>query len=206
MFLWVMLSPILLTSCAQMAIKDRNYRATRDVEVNGAQVRSALKPIGGNSGFALSAMFYSAGVGSTDGPYRWRVEADGKAGVHEWLRVNQVQVTTSKTKRNEWYPTSQLGVKSPFEEVPGEEGVTFAKSQFAGKLTVMPKVDGDIKVRVNVSVQAQGRVQSKWLEFEMAQETKWRTESMFVPVEIVKSFGKKKDPREWAWGSSWPQE
>lgn len=167
------------------------------MEINGALVNSALKPMGGSSGLAISAMVYSAGTGSLDGPFLWRVEAEGKEGVHEWIRVNQARVTTETTKRSEHFPRKFLGVQEKFVPIPREEGKTFAKFQIPGKLTVFPRKDGKTKIHVNVSVHANGKTETQWLLFEMEPESKWKAETVFLPVEIVKNF--RGNPREWDW-------
>lgn len=187
----------LLQSCAQMLMKDHSFRTTEAVDINGAMVNSALKPMGGSSGIAISAMLYSAGTGSLDGPFLWRVEAEGDEGVHEWIRVNKVSVSTESTHRSEDYPLENLGARAKFVPIPREEGKTFAKFQFPGKLTVFPREDGKTKIRVNVSVRAKGRTETKWLVFEMEPESKWKSETIFLPVEIVRGF--KGNPREWDW-------
>lgn len=111
---------LLFSSCATMYTKDHGFRETSAVGVNGAEVKIALKPMGGSAGMAFSAMVVAAGTGTTDGPFLWRVEAEGQEGVHEYLRVNKIRVTTSKTKRDEWYPRNNLNVNAPFKKVPGE--------------------------------------------------------------------------------------
>jgi len=140
---------------------------------------------------------YMAGVGSTDGPFQWRVEGEGVAGEHEWLRVNKIRVRTEKTKRDEWYPARNLGINAPFKKVPGENGKSFAAYQIPGKLSVMPEIDGRISIHLSVAVKRSGVVKTEWIKFELAPETKWKTDSVFLPTEVVKSF--RDDPREWDW-------
>lgn len=188
---------LLLPGCIQMFFKDHNFQRSAPVEINGASVNSALKPMGGSSGLAVSAMFFSTGTGTLDGPFIWRIEAEGVEGEHEWIRVNQIRVTTEKTKRSEPFPRSRLGVKDKFVPLPREEGKSFAKSQIPGKLTVFPRKDGKIKIHVNVSVRSSGRTETKWLLFELLPESKWKNESVFLPSEIVRSF--RDNPREWDW-------
>ena len=115
-------------------MKDHGFRKTSSVEINETKVNSAVKPMGGKDGISLPAMVYSAGTGSLDGPFRWRVEAVGEEGVHEWIHVNRATVTTEKTK---------------------------------------------------------------WVLFELEPESQWNTKTVFLPVELVKSFGG--NPREWDW-------
>ena len=189
--------PLFLSSCVQMFLKDHGFRKSASVEINGAQVNSALKPMGGGSGLAISAMVFSAGTGTLDGPFIWRIEAEGRTGTHEWLRVNAVRVTTEKTKRSEPFPSTHLGIKASFVPLPRGEGRSFAKFQIPGKLTVFPRKDGKIKIHVNVSVHAAGSTETEWLLFEMAPESKWKNETVFLPIEIVKNF--RGNPREWDW-------
>ncbi len=188
---------LLLSSCASMIMKDHGFQKTSSVEINGAQVNSGVKAMGGSGGLAISALFFAAGTGTLDGPFIWRVEAEGKEGEHEWLRLNEARVTTEATKRSEPFPKEHLGQRSKFIPIPNEEGKTFAKFQLPGKLTVFPRDDGKIKIHLNVSVRANGRTVTKWVLFEMEPESKWKKETIFLPVEIVKNFHG--NPREWDW-------
>jgi len=61
-------------------MKDNSFKKTEEVEISGAKVKSALKPLGGKGGISLSAMFYATGTGTLDGPFRWSVEAEGEEG------------------------------------------------------------------------------------------------------------------------------
>ena len=78
------LSPVILmifalacSSCVQFFTKNHSYQKQKPVEINGAQVVSSLKPMGGKSNFSVSAMVYAAGSGTLDGPFLWRIEAEG---------------------------------------------------------------------------------------------------------------------------------
>lgn len=188
---------LLLSGCVQMFLKDHNFRQSHPVEINGAKVKTAVKPMGGSSGIAISAMVFSTGAGSLDGPFIWRVEAEGRAGVHEWLRVNEVRVTTEKTKRSEPFPESHLGFKARFVPLPREKEKSFAKFQLPGKLTVFPREDGKVKIHVNVSIRTSARTETEWLLFELEPESKWKNEAIFLPAEIVRNF--RGNPREWDW-------
>jgi len=183
--------------CVQFFTKNHSYRPTSAVEINGAQVSSALKPMGGKSNFSVSAMVYAAGSGTLDGPFLWRVEAEGQTGVQEWLRVNDVRVSTDLTKRRERFPHSLLGKKTLFKALPKQKGRTFAKYQLPGKLKVMPRTDGKITLHLNVTVGSRNKEESRWIRFELEPETKRATESIFLPSEIVE--GIRGNPREWDW-------
>lgn len=195
-----LLALLLTQSCVQLAVKDRSYQASQKAQLNGADVTLGFKPLGGTSGFSLSAMVVSAAVGSTDGPFRWRVEAVGQEGVQEWLRVDSVQVATVKTKRREVFPKSLLGQKVPFVPLADKEKTSFAQFELPGKLTVKPEEDGEMTIKIKATVGTKNRTQSQLMTFVLNPRTKWKGETLFVPVELVKSF--KKDPREWQWSSA----
>ena len=193
------LALLLLTcpSCVQFFTKNHSYRPSQAVEINGAKVSSALKPMGGESNFSVSAMVYSAGSGTLDGPFLWRVEAEGQTDTHDWLRVNEVRVSTTLTNRRERFPRSLLGQKTLFKALPDQKGRSFAKFQLPGKLKVMPRTDGKISLHLNVTVSARGKEESQWIRFELEPETKRATESIFLPSEIVEDI--RGNPREWDW-------
>jgi len=183
-----------LSSCASFFLKEKSYETEGTSEVNGAIVGSAVKPMGGEQGFSFSAMIVGVGAGVSDGPFLWRIEAEGEEGVHETLTVHRLQVTTEKTGRSEPFPGEWLGKAVAFEPYVQKEkaGKTFAKVQLPGKLEVYPEIDGAIVM------EARGRVERQRVKFAMNPTEDRRTETLFVPTELVKSFGKK-DPTEWTW-------
>ena len=195
--LFLMIFALTSSSCVQFFTKNYSYQKQKPVEINGAKVVSALKPVGGKSNFSVSAMVYAAGSGTLDGPFQWRIEAEGDAGVHEWIRVNDVRVSTAITKRRERFPTSLLGEKAPFKVLPKEKTRSFAKFRLPGKLSVMPRTDGKVTLYLSVTVRANGKEETKWIRFELEPETKKETESVFLPSEIVEGF--RDNPREWDW-------
>jgi hypothetical protein len=48
-----------------------------------------------------------AAAATLDGPFIWRIEAEGVEGEHQTMVVHRVKVTT--TKRSERYPQKHLG-------------------------------------------------------------------------------------------------
>lgn len=199
-FFLAILAGFSLSSCAQFFVKDRTYEATGGLELNGAEVTSNVKPMGGKAGASISAMVYNAGFGETDGPFLWRIEALGQEGVHESLTVHQILVRTEKTKRSEPYPAKWLGTDSPFELMRGKEnkGKVFAKFQMPGELEVFPEVDGKITMEADLSIKANGKSERRKVTFAMEPKIGRETQTIFVPTELVNSFGRK-DPTEWDW-------
>ena len=66
-----------LSACGHIVTKSHTYQKSQAVEINGAKVTGSVKPMGGESGFGFSAMIYMAGSATLDGPFAWRVEAEG---------------------------------------------------------------------------------------------------------------------------------
>lgn len=165
--------------------------------MGGASVRSAVKPMGGQSHFAFSAMVYMAGAATLDGPFLWRIEAQGLPGVHQSMTVHRLKVITSKTKRSEWYPVAYLGKPEPFKVFKKEPNKLFATFQVPGKLKIYPKTDGDISILVDVSITTKKSTTRRLVKFSMKTKTSKDVEFINLPAEIVK--GSSKDPREWQW-------
>lgn len=186
-----------LTSCAHIFTKSNTYDTHASVLINGAKVSTAVKPMGGKSGFSVSAMVYMAGSAKLEGPFIWRIEAEGKPDVHTSMTVHRLRVVTSKTHRDEWYPRKKLGKEVKFVSYKREPGKSFAVFQVPGKLKVYPEKDGDITIYVDVTIRSKSRKSRKIVKFKlMAQQDKKETEFLFIPAEIVRSLGQR-DPREW---------
>ena len=190
------------TSCVGVYLRDNTYEAsTKPVDINGAQVKIAVKPMGGKGYGSLSALVIAIGAGSTDGPFIWRVEGEGQEGDQSYLWVNNINVETANTNRNEPYDKKFLNFKSEFKPQKGKKnaGKTFANHQIHGELLVYPKVDGEITITASVSVKNNdGKIETKTIVFKLAPNSSNEFESIFLPTEIINSFGKE-DPTEWKW-------
>ena len=146
-------------------------------------------------------MIYMAGSATLDGPFIWRVEAEGKKDLHLHMLVHRVKVITSKTKRSEWYPEEHLGYQTPFEASEKEPNRVFAVFQIPGKLKVYPREDGDITILADVSVTSKKGVGRNLVKFNLMAETTKDVEFISLPSEIVK--GSSEDPRDWEWGDEY---
>lgn len=193
---------LVFTSCMGIYLKENTYEAsTTPVEINGADVKIAVKPMGGDMYGSFSAMLVGFGAGKTDGPFIWRVEGLGKTEEQLSLWVNDIKVETSTTNRSELFDKKLLNFKADFKPMKGKENAekTFANLQIPGELLVYPKKDGDIKITANVSVKnTAGVIKSKTIVFHLKPNSSNEFESVFLPTEIINSFGKK-DPTEWTW-------
>jgi hypothetical protein len=112
-------------------------------------------------------MVYTTGTGTQEGPFLWRIEARGEEGTHRSLTVHGLKVTTSLTKRSEWFPRSWLGHSEEFKPIKGEPGKVFAQYQGPGKLEVYPQEDGQITILVDLSVATESRTARKVVKFVM---------------------------------------
>jgi len=166
--------------------------------VNGALVRSAVKPMGGEPGFSFSAMVYTAGSGTLDGPFLWRIEATGDDGYHKTLTVHRVKVETINTKRSEWYPQKLLGKTVEFYPIKGEPGEVFAQYRIPGKLEVFPSEDGPITILADLTIRSVEKKVRRLVRFRMAPHRTKDFEFLFLPADVVKSASSE-DPREWRW-------
>lgn len=199
-YLLIVCSSFLSTSCVSFWLKEKTYKASSDsTKINGADVRIALKPNGGQSYGTISAMVVGLGAGTLDGPFFWRVEAEGVEGVHQKLWVNDITVTTSNTDRSEPLPKEHLNYSSEFKPMKGKEnaGKTFANHQFPGMLEVYPEKDGDITITADVSVMSVSGTQRKRLRYTLSPDTSKGFDTIFIPTEIITSWGE--DPTEWNW-------
>ena len=187
----------LLSSCGHVLTKSNTYDTSASVVINGAKVTSGVKPDGGKAGLSVSAMIYMAGSAKLEGPFKWRIEAEGKSGKHLSMVVHRLKVETSKTNRNEWYNKKKLGYRTDFVSYKKEAGKSFAIFQVPGILKVFPEKDGDITIIADLTITSKKRSQRKLVKFSLpAEQDKKETEFLFFPAEIVNSFGQK-DPREW---------
>lgn len=191
---WISVSLVLLTSgCVGFYGTRSTYGGSGSgVVVNGADVSMQVKPEGTSGGsYALSAMVVGVGVANLDGPFRWRIEAKGKEGVHEALYVTRIRTKTSVTKRDEVYPERWLGEKIPFTKKQSyQAGVVKAVFEIPGRLEVKPKEDGALEVLADVTIQANGKRVGKRVKFLLDPTSKDDREVIFLPAEIVSSIGK----------------
>ena len=160
--------------------------------VNGATVSMQVKPEGTSGGsYALSAMVVGVGVANLDGPFRWRIEAVGKEGVHEAMYVQRIRTVTSITKRDEPFPARWLGARTDFSRKKSyPAGEVRAVFDIPGKLDVKPSVDGALHVIADVMIVTRSARMSRTVKFQLDPASKKDREVIFIPAEIVTSIGK----------------
>jgi hypothetical protein len=188
----LLLSVVLIQTGCVGFYGNRSTYAGRGAEVNGAQVSMSVKPEGTSGGsYALSAMVVGVAVANLDGPFRWRIEAEGKEGVHQAMYVQRLRTVTSLTKRDEWFPEKWLGDRVVFAKKKSyEPGVVKAVFDVPGYLVVKPREDGALEVFADVIIEAKGGKQRKVIRFRLDPAEKKENETIFLPAEIVTSIGK----------------
>jgi len=162
------------------------------VDVNGAKVSMIVKPEGTRGPtYAVSAMVVGVGVANLDGPFRWRIEAVGKEGVHGAMYVQRLRTLTSITRRDEWFPEKWLGERVDFTRRHSDPaGVVKAVFDVPGLLVVKPKEDGALDALADVIIEADGKRTRKTVKFRLDPTRKKDREMIFLPAEIVNSIGK----------------
>jgi len=195
--IYLLVWSLTLCSCGHIFTESHTYQKSQTVAINGAQLGCAVKPVGGKSGLSFSAMVYMAGSATLDGPFVWRIEAEGKEGEHQSIVVHRVKVITSKTKRSEWCPRQHMGYLTAFKPYKKEPGKVYAVCQIPGKLKVYPREDGDITILADVAVTSNQGTRRKLVKFELKANTVKDVEFINVAAEIAE--GSNKDPREWQW-------
>lgn len=181
-----------LSGCVSLIGSKHTYAATSSaVRVNGAAIRMQVKPEGTAGGsYMVSAMVVSAAVATFDGPFRWRLEATGKAGEVESLVVHRIHTHTGKTRRDEWYPPAHLGRRAAFKTDQGGAGTARAVYEIPGLLVVKPRDDGHLEVTVDLTVTSHGHRQRQLVRFRMDPAQKRQDQFVFLPTEIVNNLGK----------------
>ncbi|MEP4079231.1 hypothetical protein [Haloferula sp.] len=188
---------LVLNSCVGIRGQKHTYSASGGtVEVAGATVGIQFRPEGTKGpNMMLSAMVVGGGFATFDGPFRWRVEAFGERGRHEKMIVHRIRTKTSKSDRDEWYPSKYLGFAKNFRRLKGQPERNRCRYEIPGLLKVKPEEDGRLDVWMDLSiVEASGSTRSL-VRFALDPATKRADEMVFLPVEIAQSIGT--DPEDW---------
>jgi len=181
-----------LSNCASLISEKNTYsHEGPSVKINGADVRMQVSPQGTADGsVALTAMVVSTAIAKLEGPFRWRIEAQGDAGVHESLVVHRLHTSTELSKRREWYPAHLLNQKANFRASKEQPGLARVRYEIPGLLKVDSQTDGVLTILADISVRSTQGSERKVVRFRLAPQHKKANEMIFLPVEIVKTAGK----------------
>lgn len=194
---FVGLGILLLCSCVGVRAKKHTYSTSGGLlEVGGTQVAVQFRPEGTKGpNMMMSAMVVGGGFATFDGPFRWRVEALGETGRHEKLVVHRIRTRTTKSGRDEWYPSEHLGFAKSFRRIKDRPRECRVRYEIPGLLKVKPEEDGRLDVWIDLSIIEKGGVTRKSVRFALDPATKRADEMVFLPVEIAKSIGT--EPEDW---------
>ncbi|MEO1857047.1 MAG: hypothetical protein ABGY95_06740 [Rubritalea sp.] len=183
--------PVLFVSCSSNESATSGlWRKSPGVWVNGAEVFSNVEAMNGAGMIEKDKFIYMAATQNFDGPLRWQILADGTQGEHLTMRVEGVQVSTSRTKRSVKIPSSMLGGENHFvlEQLPkpkrslkkkakaklGSDAAHSAKhSRWMASYTIpdslhlYPKADGKVVVAAKIVVTTANGSQSEWVNFAL---------------------------------------
>jgi hypothetical protein len=191
-----------MSNCVSLIAKKNTYLGNGpSVKINGADVRIQVSPQGtANGSVALSAMVVSTAIATMEGPFLWRVEAEGKTNEHRSLVIHRIKTMTEKTKKSEWYPAGKLGKRADFRKIMGFSEQSKARYEIPGLLQVMSANDGKLTILVDMTVYGFKKSERKLVKFQLDPGQKKQNEVIFLPTEIVKNIGKNFEDME---DSSW---
>ena len=184
-----------LSNCASLIAKKNTYHLGGPAAaVNGAKVRLQVNPQGAEDGaISLNAMVLSTSIATMEGPFHWRIEAVGQPNIHRDITLHRIHTSTEKSKRHEWYPSGKLPIRSEFRPLRDVPESTRAVCQIPGLLQVKSHEDGKLRIRADVTVTTIQGSERKMLSFLLDPTQKRADEFIFLPVEIVRSFGQSWD-------------
>lgn len=183
-------------SCMGLLAEKHTYGGMQGAELNGARVGLQVKPEGTDGGnYVVSALVIGGGVATLDGPFRWRIEAVGEPGVHQWLALHRIRTRTEVTGRDEWYPAGHLRGRVEFRAIRGQPERVRARYEIPGQLRVKPREDGALDVWVDLSIATDRRTERALVRFHLDPLEKRQDEFIFLPAEIVEGIGT--SPEDW---------
>ncbi len=188
---FLFLLPVLFVSCSTNEPATNGvWRKSPGAWVNGAEVFSNVEALKGVGMIEKNKLIYMASTHNFDGPLRWQFIAEGTQGEHLTMRVEGVQMSTSKTKRSVKVPNSMLGGENRFvleklakprrslkkkskAELERDAAMLAKEPRWIASYTLpdtfqlYPKADGKVVVAAKIVVTTQNGVQSEWVNFAL---------------------------------------
>ena len=192
---FLFLLPVLFVSCATNDPATSGvWRKSPGAWVNGAEVFSNVEALKGVGMIEKEKLIYRASTQNFDGPLRWQFMAEGTQGEHLTMRVDRMQISTSRTKRSVKIPHSMLGGESAFvleklpkpkrsfkkkskEELERDAAMLAKKPRWLASYTLpdtfqlYPKADGKVVVAAKIVVTTEKGAQSEWVNFALLPNT-----------------------------------
>jgi hypothetical protein len=192
---FLLLLPVLFVSCARnKPVTNSVWRKSPGAWVNGAEVYSNVEALKGAGMIEKEKLIYMASTMNFDGPLRWQFMAEGTQGEHITMRIDGMQISTSRTKRSVKVPTSMLGGENVFllevlpkpkrsfkkkskEELKRDAAMLAKKPRWMASYTLpdtfqlYPKADGKVVVAAKIVVTTEKGAQSEWVNFALLPNT-----------------------------------
>lgn len=186
---WLLLIiPFGFVSCASQKVKPSaepiaDLRSSPSVWINGAELRSDVQPLKGVGALGQANLIFSAKTNKLDGPFYWEFVAVGTPGEQVSMTVEEVQISTQRTRRQVVLPREMLGAVNAFEfEVVAKPRFTFRKKpqpeeqqkprwlasyKLPSLLQVFPKADGRVTVAAKIRIDSSEGSVSEWVNFAL---------------------------------------
>lgn len=195
-FLMMLVLLGVLPSCSMLAKKSAGeWRTSPAVEMNQANVTSEIELLKSKHAVQLEKIVFRAGTAELDGPFHWKINMVGKAGVHQSMQVHGVQIKTQRTMRTASYPASMLGGQNYFVPISEKENESTVVASYTlpGELQLYPKADGKITVSMDLSITTAERTEREWVTFTLLPNEKLSKSFVFAPTTIDYNG----EPAEW---------
>ena len=179
---------VTLNSCIYMHTTSQTYQATGAApDVGGAQFRAEFIPRGSEAGMTLSAVVLGGATVTETGPYQLRLHAFGRKGDQRWFRVTRF-VLSVPGRLNA--PMDKRGFEGRTDFEPIQNGEATRASLLFGTKIYINTEHRDKEVIIEADVEVMGRrgLRRGTIRLPLHQSKAGRSESYFIPTEIVKSF------------------
>lgn len=181
-----------LNSCIYLRTSSQSYQATvAPPSVGGARFRAEFIPRGSGADLSVTAVVIGGAAIHENGPYQLRLHAFGQKGDQRWFRVTRFKLTVPD-RLDAPMDRQAFEGETAFEPA-ATPGVTRASLLFGTRIHIntAEHKDKELAVEADVEVMRRGGLARGTLRIPMTQSRTARTESFFIPTEIVRSFREK---------------
>lgn len=186
--LLILVSSFALSSCIYLHTTSRAYDAVGAApEVGGAKFRAEFIPRGSEAGMTLSAMVIGGATVTESGPYQLRLHAFGTAGDQRWFRVTRFVLSVPGRPSA---PMEKRGFEGQqdFEKTQAA-GITRSSLLFGTRIYLNTEHrDKEVTIEAEVEVMGLGGLRRGVVRIPLRESKVRRSESYFIPTEIVRSF------------------
>lgn len=177
-----------LNSCVYVHTTVQGYESSSSApEVGGAKFRAQFIPRGSEAGVTMTAVVVGGASVSETGPYQLRLHAFGHAGDHRWFRVTRF-VLAVPGRPNAPMESRGFEGQAEFEPVPDGD-MTRASLLFGTKVYINTEHrDQEVTIEADLEVCGRRGIQRGTIRIPLRLAKTTRSDSYFIPTEIVRSF------------------